>query len=367
MTPFVTNAIKRGLRYLSTRPPDVNRHVRAHMGRWGGTNRRPRGRRRGLFKDRLLRDFPTGSARWGNAVREALNRLGGVQPHSVFSTSGVNKLLTRALSRPTSARELSNRTVEVIYDARRRIGRDGERLVKVIINPRNGRIITAYPMRNFGSHLAAVPGIGALLSNRVVQTIDTANSVLESGQNEETPLPPIHHPPAASYTPGVGSLDGAINVYGEWLHEFLNPILGGNPDGELEERGAVVFKYVDNQIRDTITEIENQTNQSLPPEARREVAEHFYTAFFSLGQSYPLDNDDEFPEFDWDPSIEDLDWDTSIDGGWQGEFDALSDSQSTAGDGEEGEHPNPPEGESCEPPDGAEPPQPPRWGRAARR
>jgi hypothetical protein len=82
--------------------------------------------------------------------RRYLTRVGRAGAHSVFRTPNPHRLIERALRRPTETmiQERAGREARVIVlrEFAREIGRNGERVLKVVISSRTGRIITAYPI-----------------------------------------------------------------------------------------------------------------------------------------------------------------------------------------------------------------------------
>ena len=234
MGPIVATAIRRALTWLARRGKTVSRHIGHHT--------------------RSAANVAVRNPRY-------LSRALGRSVHSVFRDPRPRKLIERALQSPTRTAVQRNGYVVVEREFNRIIGRAGENAIRVIINPRTGRIVTAFPIRvGVGAAIVLAPQsvVGAEFDERVTQTIDNLDRMIEHHLQ-------IHREPEPDVVTRI-------------LDFLLDPGVAGDPHEALYVQ---IEDLIDFQVRELIQELERALAMSLGPAQRQQIAEQFRNAVAS--------------------------------------------------------------------------------------
>ena len=233
MGPIVTAAIRRALSWLANprRGKTVSKHIGHHT-----------------------RSAANAAMRNPRYLGRALGR----SAHSVFRDPRPRKLIERALANPTRTAVQNNGYVVVEKEFNRMIGRAGETAIRIIINPRTGRIVTAFPVRvGAAAALMVLPQsvVGAEFDDRVADTIQNIDRMID------------HH--LQSHRQSEPDLVTRI------LDFLLDPAIAGDPHEGLYVQ---IHHLVEFQVQELIREVERALSMSLGPAQRQEVAEQFRNA-----------------------------------------------------------------------------------------
>ena len=231
MGPIVASAVRKALAWLAKRGKGVSKHIGHHT-----------------------HSAANAAARNPRFMSRALGRT----PHSVFRDPRPKKLIERALASPTRGAVQRNGYVVVEKEFNRVIGKAGETALKVIINPRTGRIVTAYPIRVgvLGAMLLA-PGtvVGADFDDRVDQTITNIDRMID--EYERT-----HPEPQFSI-----------------VEEIIDLLLSPTPAGDRYEGLYVQIEMLMSfQLDEIIREIEKAIGTPLTSAQKSQLSDQFRNA-----------------------------------------------------------------------------------------
>lgn len=246
---IIQTAIRKALMWLATRGKGVSKHV-------------------------------------GNHTRKAANlaaknprfaaRAMGRSAHSMFADPRPRKLIQKVLDQPGNTILQSNGRVLVERQFNRVIGRANETIVRVVIDSRTGRIITAFPVTAFataGNAMAASPPakaetfVAATYDERLMETIDGVQKLAEEWERTK-PKP-------------------RQDVWTFVLDLLLDPTPAGDPDEALHVR---VHNYVGSQADLMIRDLEAEFGHGLPAPSKKVLREQFFNAIAGAG----ADADDEY-------------------------------------------------------------------------
>lgn len=230
MGPIIATAIRRAITWLARRGKTVSKHIGHHT-----------------------RSAANAAARNPRYLSRALGR----SPHSVFRDPRPRRLIERALASPTSTAVQNNGYVVVEKQFNRAIGRAGETALRIIINPRTGRIVTAFPIRLGVAVLVLAPQsvVGAEFDERVTQTIDNIDRMIDHYDQTHPERDP--------------------DLITQILDFLIDPATAGDArEGlYLQIEHLVAF-----QVDELIRELESALGMSLSPAQRAQVAEQFRNA-----------------------------------------------------------------------------------------
>ncbi len=231
MGPIIAAAIRKATVWLAKRGKGVSKHIGHHT-----------------------HSAANAAARNSRYLARAMGR----SPHSVFRDPRPKKLIERALASPTRADVQKNGYVVVEKEFNRMIGKAGETGLKVIIDPRTGRIVTAYPIRlGVFAAVGVLPEtvVGAEIDDRVSNTIDNINRMID--EYERT------HP------------EPEPNIV-ELIIDFL---LDPTPAGDRREDLYVqIHNLVAFQTDELIQELEKAIGTQLNSDQRAQVSAQFRDA-----------------------------------------------------------------------------------------
>jgi hypothetical protein len=231
MAPIVVSAIRNALAWLAKRGKGVSKHIGHHT-----------------------HSAANAAARNPRFMSRALGRT----PHSVFRDPRPKKLIERALNNPTRGSVQRNGYVVVEKEFNRVIGKGGETALKVIINPRTGRIVTAYPIRVGAlGVISLAPGtiVGAEFDERVDQTIVNIDRMID--EYERT------HP------------EPEFNL----VEEIIDFLLAPTPAGDRYEGLYVQIEMLVNfQIEQVVRELEKAIGTPLSSTQRSQIGDQFRNA-----------------------------------------------------------------------------------------
>jgi hypothetical protein len=231
MGPIVASAIRKALAWLAKRGKGVSKHIGHHT-----------------------HSAANAAARNPRFMSRALGRA----PHSVFRDPRPKKLIERALANPTRGSVQRNGYVVVEKEFNRAIGKTGETALKVIINPRTGRIVTAYPIRAGAlAAMALSPGtvVGAEFDDRVDQTITNIDRMIDDYHRT--------HP------------DPEFNLVEAIIDFLLDPTPAGD---RYEGLYVQIEMLVSFQIEQLIGELERAIGTQLSSTQRVQISDQFRNA-----------------------------------------------------------------------------------------
>lgn len=246
---IIQAAIRKGLTWLATRGKGVSKHVGNHTRK----------------ASNLAVKNPRFAAR-------ALGR----SAHSMFADPRPKKLIQKVLEKSDNAIMQSNGRVLVEKEFNRVIGKANERIVRVIIDSRTGRIITAFPVSAFataGTALAASPPqaaetfIAATYDERLLETIEGVEKLAQEWERTK-PKP-------------------REDVWTFLIDLLLDPTPAGDPDETLHVR---VHNYVSSQADLMIRDLEFEFSHPLPAPSKAVLRKQFFDAIVGAD----IDADDEY-------------------------------------------------------------------------
>ena len=255
-TKVADDALAAGLKWLSKRRKNVSKHVGYHTVKAANAARR--------------------NSRY-------LSRALGKSPHSIFRDPRPAKLVERALKKPDQVvQQVRNGRIVVEKAFNRAIGKAGEKVIRIVIDPKTGRIITAFPVAQLLITKAAgaeVPreAYGAVFDENVMRTIDEVDRRVARYAHRK-------------------QVQEDKNYYWDLLIETAltwNPIgllFYASPAGDPDESFIVELNwYIEQQSEVMIKEVEQAVETELSPTVRQQFKSQFYKAVMGLGVPYPAD------------------------------------------------------------------------------
>ncbi len=236
MSPtVVASAIRKSLSWLAKRGKGVSKHIGHHSRKAANVARtNPKYARRAL----------------------------GQSAHTVFRDPRPRKLIERALRSPDRSVLQGNGRVVVQKMFHRAIGKNGERVIHVVIDPRTGRIVTAYPVAQL---LAAAPGLA----------ITAQPGHLVSGTFDEYVSETIDGISRMAKQWAASRPERKPNLFELVLDFLLDPTPAGDPNEILYLQ---IHRYVEWQTDRMIHEIEKATGNPLPQSKRQTMRRQFRDA-----------------------------------------------------------------------------------------
>lgn len=240
---IIATALRKGLVWLATRGKGVSKHIGNHSRKAGN----------------LARKNPRFAAR-------AMGR----SAHSMFADPRPRKLIQKVLEKADNTLLQSNGRVLVEKKFNRVIGKANETIVRVIIDSRTGRIITAFPVLTFATAAGATPSvpgpdtsgavIGATYDERLVQTIEGVQKLAEDWERTK-PKP-------------------RQDVWTFLIDLVFDPTPAGDPDETLHVR---VHNYVSSQADLMLRELAAELGSRLPDGTKKAMREQFFNAVAGAG------------------------------------------------------------------------------------
>lgn len=241
---IVATAIRKGLSWLATRGKGVSRHVSNHT-----------------------RKAANVAARNPRYAARAMGR----GAHSMFADPRPRKLIEKVLRKYDNAIVQSNGRVLVEKQFNRVIGKANETIVRVVIDSRTGRIITAFPVAAFANaaHAATAAAplpapeasfIGASFDERLIEAIAGVEKLAREWERTK-PRP-------------------REDIWTLIFDVIFDPTPAGEADEELHVR---VHHYLSGQADLMLKELEAEIGHKLPPPTRRAMREQFFDAVAGAG------------------------------------------------------------------------------------
>ena len=215
---IVANAISKALRWLAPRPSTVSKHIQAHA--------------RHVIN--AARNRP-----W--YLERAFGR------HGVFRTPNVKKFLESALKNPSNTVLQHNGRVLVEKEFNRAIGRTGERIIRIIIDPRTGRIVTAFPVSSFASGSLGAIAFG-IFDERFEETLKGVELIARHWQSK------------------TQAQEERSSTVLSWIINFLvDPGIAGTFNEDMK---VDIHHYLKKQGQTIIREIEYESQMTLSRSTR---------------------------------------------------------------------------------------------------
>jgi hypothetical protein len=194
-----------------------------------------------------------------------LARVLGRSPHTVFRDPRPKKLIEAALRSPDATVLRNNGVVWVEKQFNRAIGKQGETIIRVWIDQRTGRIITAFPVaKTFvaAAALAAVPegAFGEVLDERVATTLEGLEDIAAAWHQS-------HKKPKEAV--GTAILQFLLAAIG------LDSDVAGDPDEGLKIK---LDNYLDQQAWAMIGDLEQAAGHRIPDDKHQELRQQFRDA-----------------------------------------------------------------------------------------
>jgi hypothetical protein len=231
---IIARAHSRGLTWLAKRGKTVSKHVSHHThSAVNAAARNPR------YMARVL----------------------GRSAHSVFRDPRPYKLIEDVLKKPTVSLMQRNGYVLVERQFNKAVGKAGETIVRVIIDPRTGRIITAFPVLLSATAARAAETttvenvMATALDDNVVDTIIGIERLQAQWELEK---------PQAQF-----------DVWTVLIDLLLAPEPAGDEDETLNVR---VYNFLERQVAAAIAEVEQAVGRRLSTQSRRALREQFLDA-----------------------------------------------------------------------------------------
>jgi hypothetical protein len=230
---IIAKAVQKGLTWLASRGKGVSKHVHNHARRAASV-----------------------AARNPRYAARALGR----SPHSMFRDPRPKKLVERVLKGHDNAVVQSNGYVLLEKQFERAVGKAGETIVRVIVDPRTGRIVTAFPVSAF---FGAVPALAATPQDTVSgafdeRLVETLNGIEKIGHQWEREKPQRKE---------------------DFWTFVLDLLLDPQPAGDENEGLYVrIYHYTNNQADLVIKDIEQALGKPLPSPQRDKIKEQFLNA-----------------------------------------------------------------------------------------
>lgn len=248
MSPIIASVIRRSLSWLATRGKGVSKHISHHT-----------------------RSAANAAARNPRYVARTLGRT----PHSIFADSRPRKLVQKTLEKYDNAIVQRNGHVLVEKHFNRVIGKANEQIIRVIIDSRTGRIITAFPVTAF-----------ATVSTALAATTDRGN-VIVSGTFDEILVETIEGVEKLATDWERKKPKPRTDVWTFVIDLLLDPAPAGDPDEVLHVQ---VHHYVKHQSFRVIEALEKELGRCLSQGHRLGVQKQFLDAVAGAG----IDTDDEW-------------------------------------------------------------------------
>ncbi len=192
-----------------------------------------------------------------------LARVLGRRAHTIFRDPRPKKLIEAALRSP-DARELRHGVVWVEKQFNRPIGKEGETILRIWIDSRTGRIITAFPVaRSFAAAVVAAAPTGAFGETLEAQVETTVGGL----EKIATAWHQTHRKPREEVATAVV--------------EFLLAAIGldsddaGDPDEGLRIK---LDNYLDQQAWGLVSELEEAACQTFADDKRQALRQEFKAA-----------------------------------------------------------------------------------------
>ncbi len=193
-----------------------------------------------------------------------LPRILGRKAHSIFKDPRPKKLIETALRSPDGWR-LNGTVVWVEKKFNRVVGKQGETYVRIWIDSRTGRVITAFPtLRSFAS-VAAVASIpesafGESLEERVAASVQGLETIAAEWRQTHQRSKEAIAAEIIEFLFGVIGLDSTI---------------AGDPDEGLRIK---LDNYLDQQVWVLINEMQQSAGQSFVPNKQQAIRLEFRDA-----------------------------------------------------------------------------------------
>jgi hypothetical protein len=194
-----------------------------------------------------------------------LARVLGRKRHTVFRDPRPKKLIEAALQKPSATVLRPNGLVWVERQFNRVIGKEGETIIRIWIDPRTGRVITAFPVaKTFAAAGVAVTlpstAFGEVLEERVETALEGLEEIASAWQRS-------HHKPLEDA--GVRILEFVLSVIG------LDSEIAGDPEEGLQIK---LENYLDQQASALISELERGAGQTFGDSRRQALRKEFRDA-----------------------------------------------------------------------------------------
>jgi hypothetical protein len=190
-----------------------------------------------------------------------LARVQGRSPHTIFRDPRPKKLIEAALRSPDK-KLLHKGVVWVEKQFNRAIGKEGESIIRVWIDSRTGRIITAFPAQTFAATVAAIPGgaFGEVLDEHVATTIQGLEVI-------STQWHLSHRKPKEEIATEI--IEFLLGASG------LDSDVAGDPDEGLRVK---LNNYLDQQAWAMIGDLQRAADHPIPHDSRKALRQQFIDA-----------------------------------------------------------------------------------------
>jgi hypothetical protein len=194
-----------------------------------------------------------------------LSRVLGRSPHTVFRDPRPKKLIEAALRDPGATVLRPNGIVWVEKQFNRPIGKQGETIIRIWIDSRTGRVITAFPVaKTFAAAavVAAIPeaAFGDVLDERVETTIHGLEEIAAAWQRS-------HKKPVEDV--GTRIIEFLLGAIG------MDSSVAGDPDEGLQIK---LENYLDQQAWALIGDLEQAAGQCISDDRRHVLRKEFRDA-----------------------------------------------------------------------------------------
>ena len=205
-----------------------------------------------------------------------LKRVLGSAAHTVFRDPRPKKLIEAALRQPDAKLLRPNGVVWVEKQFNRVVGKNGETIIRVWIDSRTGRIITAFPVARTFAAAAVAAGVpagafGAVMDDHVAATVEGMERIAADWKHA--------HRQSTSQEVAETLIEFLLAAV------FLDSSPAGDPDEGLHVK---LYNYLDQQAWAVVNELQKAAGGRIPDDAQQTLRAQFRDAVAGA----VLDDDD---------------------------------------------------------------------------